>query len=63
MREHAWYVRSLAELCSCAGSLQSDEQQDLMNRHADELRRRHPHLHHVLDVPVAVDAASSIVAG
>lgn len=63
MREHAWYVRSLAELCNAVGSSQSDKQRDLMNRHADELRRRHPRLHHVLDVPAAIDVASSMVAG
>ncbi len=63
MREHAWYVRSLAELCKCAGSLQSDQRQDLLRRHADELRRRHPRLHHVLDVPAALEAASSMMAG
>ncbi len=63
MREHAWYVRSLAELCDAAGSLPPDEQQDLLSQHAEELRRRHPRLHHVLDIPAALEAASSMATG
>jgi hypothetical protein len=63
MREHAWYVCALAELCINAGTITPEESMDVLATHTKQLQQRHRRLHHVLDVPAAREAAASILAG
>lgn len=62
MREHTWYIRSLAEICGAAYEPPADVPMDLLGPHLEQLHRRHPRLHHVLDVRAAVEAVRSMVA-
>ena len=62
LREHTWYAGSLAALYGAAHQQPPAVAAELYEQHVAQLARRHPRLHHVLDIPAAAEAARELLA-